>query len=152
MLTRFWLGLTLALTAIWLNIFSCNFINFISSNIQKRSSSFVVQDLTFIFIQANVYVKTCTSMQISRCHQDKTMVSDNFKRIFIILRLRKLNMFNFFILKWKRIKLSFFVKHTVILIWSFKNDHFKIIVYFSFFFVPIGDSFPRKDYFSASVI
>ena len=61
---------------IWLNIFSYYFINFNSSNIQKRSSSFVVQDLTFIFIQANIYVKTYTSMQISRCGQDKTMVSE----------------------------------------------------------------------------
>ena len=78
-----WLGLTLA--AIWLNIFSYYFINFISSNIQKRSSTFLLQDLTFIFIQANIYVKTCTGMKISRCRQDKTIPSDNFKTNFIIL-------------------------------------------------------------------
>ena len=35
---------------------------------------------TFIFIQTNIYVKTCASMQISGCRQDKTTVPDNFKR------------------------------------------------------------------------
>ena len=32
----------------------------------------------FNFIQTDIYVNS--SMQISRCHQDKTMVSDDFKR------------------------------------------------------------------------
>ena len=35
---------------------------------------------TFIFVQTNIYIKTYTSMKISSDHQDKTMVSDNFKR------------------------------------------------------------------------
>ena len=34
----------------------------------------------FTFTQTNIYVKVYTSMYISRCRKDKTMVSDNSKR------------------------------------------------------------------------
>ena len=180
------LGVTLALTAIWLNIFSY-FINFISSNIQKRSSSFGSQRLYLgksglwvllrlelfcckICLNLNSYVtficvifyyrplsgicavldyvgyayivythdnlpqdqtgskeetmgqkilKTYTSMQISRCRQDKTMVSDNFKRNLHHFNMKKVEHVQLFILKWKRIK------------YHFKNNYFKMIVYFS---------------------
>ena len=93
--------MTLTLAANWLNIFSYYFINFISSNIQKRSSSFVVQDLTFIFIQANIYVKTYTSLQISRCRQDKTMVSDNFKTNLHHINTKKVEGVQLFHIKMK---------------------------------------------------
>ena len=52
-----------------------------------------------ILIQTNVYVKTYTSMQTSRCRRDKTMVSDNFKRNLHHFNMKKVDMFNFFILK-----------------------------------------------------
>ena len=34
----------------------------------------------FIFVQTNIYRKTYTNTKISSDHQDKTLVSDNFKR------------------------------------------------------------------------
>ena len=45
----------LALAAIWLNTFFPFALIFVFSSIQKRSSSFVVQD--FIFIQTSIYVR-----------------------------------------------------------------------------------------------
>ena len=118
-----------------LNIFYFYFINFNFSNIPNNLQVLLYK--TFIFIQANIYVKTYKSIKISRCYQDKTMVCDGLcliisNEIFIILIWRNLSMFNsFFISKWKRIKSTLFVKYNVILIWSFKNNHFKMIVYFS---------------------
>ena len=58
---------------------------------------------TLIFIQTNIYVKTYTSMQIFRCCQDKTMVSDSFKRNLYRFNMEKVEHENFFILKWKRL-------------------------------------------------
>ena len=68
----------------------------------------------------------CKFLVVAKTRQWCLIIS---KEIFIILVWRKLNMFNFFILKWKSIKSLFFVKYTAILIWSFKNDHFKMIVF-----------------------
>ena len=106
-----------SLAVIWLNTFFLLFNFYLF-----KSDLQVFLYKTFVFISTNIYIKTCTSMQISRCRQDKT------EETFIPLIWRKLNMFNFFILKSKRIKSSFFVKYTVILIWSFENDHLKMIV------------------------
>ena len=87
------------------------FISFYFFQYSKRIFKFCCKRL--IFIQTNIYVKTYTGMQISRCRSDKTIVSDNFKKVFIILIWRKLNMFNFFILKWKRIKKWNIINHAI---------------------------------------
>ena len=108
--------------------FSIYFANFYIFQYSKTTSSFVVQ---VIFIQRNIYVEhtqVCKFLIVTRTKQWCVIVS---KEIFIILIWRNMNMFNFFISKWKRIKSSFFVKYAVILIWPFKKDHFKMIVYFS---------------------
>ena len=100
---------------------------FRSSSIRKRFSTSNIQ---IIFIQTNIYVKTqvCKFLFVAKTRQWCLIIT---KEIFIIFIWRKSNMFNFFILKWKRIKPLFFVKYTVILVWSLENDHFKMIVYFS---------------------
>ena len=79
----------LSLAAIWLSNFFPFTLIFISSNIQKRSSSFVVQD--FIFIQTN----------ISRCRQDQAIVSDNFKRNLHHFNMKKVKHVQFFHVKMK---------------------------------------------------
>ena len=71
----------LALAAIWLNtFFPSTFVNFYFFQYSKTIFKFCFLIKTFIFIQTNIYVKTCASMQISGCRQDKTTVPDNFKR------------------------------------------------------------------------
>ena len=55
----------------------------------------------FYFIRANIYVKTYTSMQISRCRQDKTMVSDNFKRNLHHFNMKKVEHVQLFHIKMK---------------------------------------------------
>ena len=108
----------LAWAAIWLNtFFSFTLYIFISSSIRKRFSSFVVQDFYF---HSNEYLpknhhQVCKFLVVAKTKQRCQIVS---KGIFIILTWRKLNMFNFFLLKWRRIKSSVFVKYAVILIWT----------------------------------
>ena len=108
--------------------FSIYFANFYIFQYSKTTSSFVVQ---VIFIQRNIYVETYTSMQISHCHQDKTMVCDSFKRNLHHFNMKKYEHVQLFHIKMKEVKSSFLVKYAVILIWPFKKDHFKMIVYFS---------------------
>ena len=105
----------LALASIWLNTFFPLLWKVLFLPIYKNNFKLCCTRL--ILIQTNIYVKTYTSMQISRCPHDKTMLSDNFKRNFIILIRRKLNMFIFctihghcsfahfkmLVLKWSRI-------------------------------------------------
>ena len=69
---------------------------------------------TLIFIQTNIYVKTYTSMQIFRCCQDKTMVSDSFKRNLDHSKMEKVEHVKLFHIKMKEVKSSFFVKYMVI--------------------------------------
>ena len=54
-----------------------------------------------ILIQTNIYVKTYTSMQISRCRQDKTMVSDNFTRNLHHFNMKKVEHVQLFHIKMK---------------------------------------------------
>ena len=70
----------------------------------------------------NIYIKTYTSTQTSCCCQDKTMVSDNFKRNLYHFNMRKVEHGQLF-----HIKMKVFVKYPVILISSFESDHFKMI-------------------------
>ena len=72
---------------------------------------------TFIFIQTNINRKTYTSMQMSRCLQDKTMVSDNFKRNLHHFNMKKLNMLKCFIWKWKRINTTFRLEQAITYSW-----------------------------------
>ena len=58
------------------------------------------------------------SMQIS-CSRQYKMMPDNFKRNLHYINKKKVEHV-IFIPNWKRIKSLFFVKYTVILIWSFK--------------------------------
>ena len=58
--------------------FSFYLVNFYFSRYSKTIFKFCCTRL--IFIQRNIYVKTYTSRQFSRCRHDKTMVYDNFKR------------------------------------------------------------------------
>ena len=58
-------------------------------------------DLKLILIQTNIYVKTYTSMQISRCRQDKTIVSDNFKRNLRHSNIKKVEHVQLFHIKMK---------------------------------------------------
>ena len=105
----------LALASVWLNTFFLLPCKFLFLPVSKKDLH-VLSYKTFISIQTNNYVKTCTSMQISRCHQDKTMVSDNFKRNLHHFNMKKVEHVQLFYIKIKRIKSSFFVKYTVILI------------------------------------
>ena len=99
--------------AIRLNIFSFYFLNFYFFQYSKTIFKFCCTRL--IFMQTNIYLKhtqVCIFLVVTKTKQWCLIIS---KEILTILIWRKLNMFNFFILKWKRIKSSFFVKYTVIL-------------------------------------
>ena len=71
---------------------------FSTSNIQKRFSSFVVQDFYFY---SNKYLRKNTSMQISLCRQDKTMVSDNYKGNLHHFHMKKVEHVQLFHIKMK---------------------------------------------------
>ena len=92
------------------NIFSCSshlvkyffsfyFVNFYFFQYSKTIFKLCCRRL--ILIQTNIYVKTYTSMQISRCRQDKTMVSDNFKRILHHFNMKKVEHVQLFHIKMK---------------------------------------------------
>ena len=53
----------------------------------------------FIFIQMNIYINS--SMQTSRCHQDKTMVSDDFKANLHHFNMKKVKHVQLFHIKMK---------------------------------------------------
>ena len=94
------------LAAIWFNTFFLLFWKFLFLLIFKNISKFYCTRL--IFIQTNNYVKNIqknANFVVDKTKQRCPIIS---KEIFIILIWRKLNMFNFLILKWNRTKLSFF--------------------------------------------
>ena len=62
---------------------------------------FLSKKLLSIFIETNIYVKRCTSMQISLCCQDKTMVCDNFKRNLHHFNMKKYEHVQLFHIKMK---------------------------------------------------
>ena len=89
----------------------CEFISFsFTSHLVKWSSR-------IIFIQTDIFVSTqvCKFLVVTKTKEWCLITS---KETFIILIWRKLNMLSFFIIKWKRIKSSFFVKCRVTLTWS----------------------------------
>ena len=102
----------LDLPAIWLYILYFHFMNFYFFQYSKTIFKFCCARLIFFVFQKNIYIKTYTNMLISRCRQDKVLVSNNFK-------WKKLIMLNVFTLKWKKIKSSFFCK---------RHGHFKLFV------------------------
>ena len=61
----------------------------------------VLLDKIFMFIQTIIYLKTYTSIQISRCHQDKTMVSDDFKRNLHHFNMKKMEPVQLFHIKMR---------------------------------------------------
>ena len=87
--------------------FSIYFANFYIFEYSKTTSSFVVQ---VIFIQRNIYVETYTSMQISHCHQDKTMVCDSFKRNLHHFNMKKYEHVQLFHIKMKEDQIIIFCK------------------------------------------
>ena len=67
----------------------------------KMIFKFLSKKLSSIFIETNIYVKRCTSMQISLCRQDKPMVSDNFKRNLHHFNMKKYEHVQLFHIKLK---------------------------------------------------
>ena len=65
---------------------------------------------TSISVQTNIYVKTYTSMQTSGCHQDKAIVSDNFKRNLHHFNVKKVEHNQLFHIKMKEDKIIIFCK------------------------------------------
>ena len=53
----------------------------------------------FVFIQTDIYINS--SMQISHCRQDKTMVSDDFKRNLHHFNMKKVEHVQLFHIKMK---------------------------------------------------
>ena len=90
----------LALAAIWLSTFLFLLYKFFFLPIFKNELQVLLYK-TFTFIQTNIYVKTYTSMQISRCRQDKTMVSDNFKKKRHHFNMKKVEHVQLFHIKMK---------------------------------------------------
>ena len=74
------------------------FVNFHFFQYSKTIFKFCCTRLTFI--QTNIYVKTYTSMHISRCRHDKTM-SDNFKINLHHFNIKKGEHVQFFHIKMK---------------------------------------------------
>ena len=63
------------------------------------SSSFVVK--TFIFIETDIHINTYTSIQISNCGQNETMVSDDSKRNLRHFNMKIVELAQFFHIKMK---------------------------------------------------
>ena len=89
-------------------LFSFYFIDFCFYQYSQTIFKLCCRRLSFM--QTSIFVKTYTRMQFSCCRQDKAMLWDNLKRNLHHFNMKKLSMFNFFTLKWKRIKSSFFCK------------------------------------------
>ena len=89
-----------SLAAIWFNTFFLLLWKFLFLLIFKNISKFYCTRL--IFIQTNNYIKTNRRMQISRCRQNKTMVSDNFKRNLHHFNMKKVEHVQLFNIKMKQ--------------------------------------------------
>ena len=88
----------------FLSLYQFLFLPIFKSDLQ------VSLEMTFISIQTNIYVKTFTSMNISCCRQDKTVVSDNFKRNLHHFNMKKVEHAQLFGIKMKEDQIIIFCK------------------------------------------
>ena len=94
-----------------ISIFSFYFVNYFF-----QYSKTIFKFCCLSFLLKRITQKTYASMQISRCRQDKTVLSDNFKRNLHHFNMIKVEQAHLFDIKMKQ---SLFVKYTFILTWSF---------------------------------